>query len=177
MASWASRLNQRRLVLGVVVLLVVLVAISATDAYKMKSNISATSRTDELIIVGRLKYISSPPACGIISSAAIAEYTDLKILSGKYSKDSIYVVHGCPEMKRSEFVQNSGSLDVFHVGNYHILHLTLKNIYKVGVIDLGNIQLPVAMQEACTTPCDAETLVRHQNGMMYFSSQVDLFSQ
>ena len=30
--------------------------------------------------------------------------------------------------------------------------------------------------EACASGCEAETLVRLQDGMMYFSSQVDLYS-
>src|SRR5512138_2917291 len=54
----------------------------------------------DLVIVGRLDYISTPPPphCGYIHFGAVAEYSDLKIINGKYPYDTIYVVHGCPEL-------------------------------------------------------------------------------
>ena len=135
------------------------------------------SQLDELIVVGRLKSISAPGHCGFIHFGGTAEYEDLQIISGKYSKDKIYVVHGCPELPRNEYASGSGSLTSFREGDYHVLHLTSKNVYQVGSIDWGSIQLPVDFSKACPNGCTSETLVQSQNGMMWFSLQVDLYSK
>lgn len=134
--------------------------------------------SSDFVIVGRLERISSPQAaCGILHIGAIAEYTNLKILNGKYSEDKIYVVHGCPELARNEYADNSGSLISFHEGDYHILHLTSQNIFRIEIVNSGDIQLPIDPSNVCQNRCNPETLVQSQDGMMYFSSQVDLYSE
>ena len=98
---------------------------------------------------------------------------------GQYLKDTIYVVHGCPEIARNEYAKGSGNLASFQVGDYHILHLTSQNVFKIGTIDPGVVQLPVAMNEStCATSggCSATEFVQLQDGMMYFCSQVDSYS-
>ncbi len=137
------------------------------------------SPSDELRVIGQLKYISTPPHCGYFHIGAVAEYTDLKIINGSYLQDKIYVVHGCPELARNEYANASGNLESFQIGDYHVLYLTSQNRFKIGVIDSGDMQLPMDIDnaEACASGCDAETFVRLQDGMMYFSSQVDLYSQ
>jgi len=135
-------------------------------------------QSDELIVVGRLINISTPPHCGYIHFGAVAEYTDLSITNGQYLRDKIYVVHGCPELSRNEYAEGSGNLAAFQIGDYHVLHLTLQNETEIGMIDSGELLLPIDINdiEACANGCDAETFVRLQNGMMYFSSQVDSYS-
>jgi len=135
-------------------------------------------QSDELIVVGRLKNISTPSHCGYLHFGAVAEYTDLTITNGQYLGDKIYVVHGCPELSRNEYAEDSGNLAALQIGDYHVLRLTLQNETKIGVIDSGEVQLPFDINdtEACANDCDAETFVRLQNGMMYFSSQVDSYS-
>jgi hypothetical protein len=139
--------------------------------------VTPISQLDELIVVGRLKYISTPGFCGIIHSGGVAEYDDLQIINGNYSKEKIYVVHGCPGMSRKEYASESGSLTSFREGDYHVLHLTSKNIYKIESIDWGSIKLPVDFSKACPNGCTSEALVQSQDGMMWFSLQVDLYSK
>ncbi len=83
----------------------------------------------DLVIVGRLASIQNTPGCGVIHWSTVAEYTDLQVISGKYPYDVVYVIHGCPELKRSEYAQGSGDLESFNVGDYHELHLTKGNVY------------------------------------------------
>jgi hypothetical protein len=87
------------------------------------------SSSDEIVIVGRMKSIQSVPGCGIVYWSAVAEYTDLQVISGTYPYDVVYVIHGCPEIKRNEYAQGSGNLESFTVGDYHELHLTKENAY------------------------------------------------
>jgi hypothetical protein len=86
------------------------------------------SPTNEIVIVGRLESIQDTPGCGIFHWSAVAKYTDLQITSGIYPYDVVYVMHGCPELKRSEYAKDSGDLESFNVGDYHELHLTKQNI-------------------------------------------------
>ncbi len=65
----------------------------------------------------------------------IAEYSDLTILSGEYTDDVIFVTHGCPELTRSEYVEGSGDLEEFHIGDYHELHLTMQNVHNIESIN------------------------------------------
>jgi len=128
-----------------------------------------------------LKQISTPPGCGEFLFGAVAEYTNLKILNGQYFKDTIYVVHGCPEIPRNNYANGSGNLAFFQVGDYHILHLTSENVFTIEIIDSSNMQLPVTMNEyesTCATKgsCNAIEFVQLQDGMMYFCSQVDSYS-
>ena len=129
----------------------------------------------DLVIVGRLDYISTPPGCGYIHFGAVAEYSDLKIVNGKYPYDTIYVIHGCPELARSEYAKGSGTLTSFRVGDYHVLHLTLQNVYQIETIVTG--EKLAKLRDVCSLddPCSPETLVQRQSGRMYFSSQVDLY--
>jgi hypothetical protein len=137
---------------------------------------TSISQADELVIIGRLKYISDPPGCGIFHYGAIAEYTDLRIIHGPYFRDTIYVVHGCPELDRSEYAEGSGTLSSFQLGDYHILHLTSQNVYDIGTIYAG--EEPEQLYEVCKDdPCIVDVFVQRQDGMMYFSSQVDLYSK
>jgi hypothetical protein len=138
----------------------------------------APAQSDELIIVGRLNNISAPLHCGYVHFGAVAEYTDLRITSGQYLKDKVYVVHGCPELSRNEYAEGSGNLASFEIGAYHVLHLTLQNEIQIGVIDPGKVLLPIDTKhsQVCSNGCDAETFVQVQNGTMYFSSQVDEYA-
>lgn len=136
------------------------------------------SHSSELTVVGQLTYIATPlSGCGFIHFGAVAEYSDLKILEGKSSEDTIYVIHGCPELKRSEYAKDSGTLESFQTGDYHLLHLTLQNIYHVEAIVFG--ERLERLNDVCLNlpaGCTAEELVERQNGRMYFASQVDLYS-
>jgi len=138
----------------------------------------AAPASDELIVAGQLKYIATPLShCGYLHFGPLAEYTNLKILKGQYSKDTIYVVHGCPELTRSEYAKGSGTLESFQVGDYHLLHLTLQNVYDIGTIVPG--EKLKHLYEVCkeeSQGCTAEEFVKRQNGTMYFASQVDLYS-
>ena len=87
--------------------------------------------SDELILIGRLTHINETLYCGIIHTGSIAEYSDLQVLDGSYFKKTIYVVQGCPELKRSEYSKNGGDLESFRVGDYHLLYLTKQNIYRI----------------------------------------------
>jgi hypothetical protein len=109
----------------------------------------------ELVIVGRLVRIEDTLQCGIFHFGAVAEYTDLTVLRGTYPYETIFVTHGCPELKRSEYAEGSGDLEVFRTGDYHELHLTQQNVYDVS-----------------TYPTDLKDLSEG----LYFSSVVNLYS-
>ena len=85
--------------------------------------------SDEVVIVGRLASIQATPGCGLVHFSAVAEYTDLRVISGTYPYDTVYVMHGCPELTRRQYAQGSGDLESFNVGDYHELHLTKENVY------------------------------------------------
>ena len=115
--------------------------------------------SEELIVVGRLARISSPPSCGYIHFGAVAEYTDLIVIEGKYAGGTIYVVHGCPELPRNEYAEDSGNLKSFQVGDYHLLrlHLTRDEPEKGMKVFSEGLELP-------------------KDATLYFCSQVDLYS-
>jgi len=91
---------------------------------------TSTVPSAEVIVIGRLESIQDTPGCGIIHWSAVAKYTDLQIASGIYPYDVVYVMHGCPELKRNEYAKDSGDLESFNVGDYHELHLIKQNIYQ-----------------------------------------------
>jgi hypothetical protein len=96
-------------------------------------NLALASTKAELVIVGRLVRIDDSPHCGIWHWGAIAEYTDLTILSGSYAYDTVLVIHGCPELKRGDYAEGSGDLEAFVARDYHELHLTQDNVYGIGL--------------------------------------------
>ncbi len=95
-----------------------------------ESTVVSTDPPQDLMIVGRLVSILDTPGCGIVHWSAVAEYTDLQVINGTYPYNVIYVIHGCPELKRSEYAKGSGDLESFNVGDYHELHLTKENVYQ-----------------------------------------------
>ncbi len=82
--------------------------------------------------MARLIRIEHTPDCGILHLGATAEYSDLQVLNGIYPHRTIYVIHGCPELKRSEYGEDGGNLESFRAGDYHMLYLTKQNMYHVG---------------------------------------------
>jgi len=96
--------------------------------------------SDEVVIVGRLESIQPTVDCGIVHASAIAKYTDLQVINGTYPYDTVYVIHGCPKSKRSDYSPGSGNLESFKVGDYHELHLTKENVYHT--MDYPNAPYP-----------------------------------
>ncbi len=93
--------------------------------------------SSELVVLGRMVSMRRSVACGIIHGGGVAEYTDLIILSGVYYSDTIFAIHGCAELARSEYFKGSGNVESFNVGDYHELHLTKQNVYGIGVWPVG----------------------------------------
>lgn len=135
-----------------------------------------TAPAGELVIRGRLKQIALPPAyCGYFYYAGVAEYTDLTVVSGTYSHDAIYVVHGCAFDYKEHF----------EVGEYYELRLTLQpGAGGAGMIVLGDIKLPYEVKpQFCDVYIDtdgqprrfytSEALVASQEGMMYYCEETD----
>jgi hypothetical protein len=87
-----------------------------------------------LVVVAKLTRIASGAGCGYFSMGVVAEYTDIQVIVGKYSKDKVYVVHGCPELSRSEFSASAGSLETLDIGAYHHLELLSNNFYGLELI-------------------------------------------
>jgi len=104
----------------------------------------------ELIVMGRLVRMSDPPDCGVFHFGAVAEYSDLTVLSGTYAHDVVFVIHGCPELRRSEYAAGSGDLESFRVGEYHELHLTSQNVNKVEIYP-GDIKPTEGLLYFCKT--------------------------
>jgi hypothetical protein len=113
---------------------------------------------NNLVIVGRLKRIVHTPECGHIHFGALSEYDDIKVIQGLYNSKSIFVIHGCPEISRTEYAKESGNLQSFRIGDYHRLELVKNNIYKVGsIID-----------------SDTTGKIVHADSLTYFAKTVDL---
>jgi hypothetical protein len=88
----------------------------------------------ELVVVAKLTRIASGPGCGYFSMGVVAEYTDIHVIAGRYSKDKMYVVHACPELSRPEFSESAGSLETLDLGAYHRLELLRDNFYDLELI-------------------------------------------
>jgi len=112
----------------------------------------------DLVIVGRLERIAQSPNCGHLYCGAIAKYSGIRIIQGTFDSQVIYVIHGCPELRRSEFAKGSGNLEAFHVGDYHRLELSKINIYKIGSI----------------FDADSTGNIEHPDSLTYYSGTVDL---
>jgi hypothetical protein len=91
--------------------------------------------SSELQVIGRLESIEKTPDCGTVHFGAIAKYTDLIIIKGKYAKKEIFVVHGCPEMPRKKYSPAAGNLKRFLIGDYHQMFLSKINTYRIEVIE------------------------------------------
>jgi hypothetical protein len=87
-----------------------------------------------LVVVAKLTRIASGAGCGYFSMGVVAEYTNIQVVVGKYTKDKIYVVHGCPELSRPEFSASAGSLETLDIGAYHRLELLSNNFYGLELI-------------------------------------------
>jgi len=85
----------------------------------------------KLTIAGTLSQIATCKHCGYFHFGAVAEYTDLEVVEGDFSQDTIYVIHGCPEMSRNTYAANSGDLEKIEIGARHLLHLAKENVYKI----------------------------------------------
>jgi len=114
--------------------------------------------SNNLVIVGRLKRIVQPPDCGHIHFGALSEYDNIRLIQGVYNAKSIFVIHGCPEISRTEYAKGSGNLQSFRIGDYHRLELVKKNIYKVGII----------------IDSDTTGKIVHSDSLTYFAKTVDL---
>lgn len=103
-----------------------------------------------LHLVGRLVHLAETVHCGRLHFGAVAEYTDLTVLSGTYTAPTIFVVQGCPEMPRNQYAEGSGDLEIFRGGDYHELHLTQQNLSGVAV-QPGNLAVPAGGLYFCQT--------------------------
>ena len=83
--------------------------------------------------------------CGYFSMGALAEYTNLRILSGKYKPKTIFVFHACPEMPSSPCSDSSRPVDAFKVGDYHYLQLSHTNFQKLELLIDDGIKHPESM--------------------------------
>ena len=73
--------------------------ISLLSILFISTNISAL----ELFIEAELiKIASNNPQCGVLHVGSIAEYRNIKVLSGNYKKNEIFVVHSCIELIKKE---------------------------------------------------------------------------
>jgi hypothetical protein len=114
--------------------------------------------SNSLVVIGRLKRIVHTPDCGYIHFGALAEYDSVRVVQGVYNAKSIFVIHGCPELSRSEYAKESGSLQVFRIGDYHRLELVIQNIHKV----------------ECVIDSDTTGKIPHPDSLTYFAKTVDL---
>ena len=119
----------------------------------------ARCSSNDPVVVGRLSRIALSPPCSQGRYGVVAEYTDLKVIQGDFNLDIVYVVHGCPELRRQDYGETSGSLTRFRLGDMHVLHLSKKNVYRVGSI----------------SDADAKGRIPHPEAFTYFCKSVDLF--
>lgn len=87
-----------------------------------------------LVVTAKLTRIASGAGCGYFSMGVVAEYTDIRVIVGKYRKEKLYVVHGCPELSRPELSASAGSLENLDIGAYHRLELLSNNFYDLELI-------------------------------------------
>jgi hypothetical protein len=79
-------------------------------------------------VVARLTALPTPmpPNCGIWHVGAVMDYELVRVISGTLDKKRFHVVHGCPELRRSQYDKSGGTLTVFHAGDLHRLELSTK---------------------------------------------------
>jgi hypothetical protein len=115
-----------------------LIIISTNSFPDMKKN-NDTSQ-DDLIIIGKLIRINSNSVlCGGLHVGTMSEYSDLKVIKGSYKNKSIFVVHGCIELKRQQYSKDAGTLNDFVIGDYHRMAVSKYNIYKIELIEKDNV--------------------------------------
>jgi len=85
-------------------------------------------------VVAKLESMSTAPECEFGNHAAVAVYTDVTVLEGKYDGNALQVIHGCPNMPRVVWAPDSGNLEQFTIGDYHHMILTERNMFTVDPI-------------------------------------------
>jgi hypothetical protein len=93
-----------------------------------------------LVVTAKLSRIASAPGCGYFSIGVVAEYQNIHVITGRYRKDKLYVVHACPELSRPGFSASAGSLETLDVGAYHRLELLRDNFYDIELVYDGGIK-------------------------------------
>jgi hypothetical protein len=174
-------MRTRRTVNLITISIVILLPLIFINGYK--SNANQVNIENDFEIVAKLVDIHERAGCGVIHYGGIAEYTDIRVLKGKYSQQKVYVIHGCTEIKRTNYVKGSGNLESFQIGDYHKLNLTLQNIYRIESVNFNKFPLIINKEKYCSQDnksgeiyCTIEQIVRSQEGLMYFCRKVDLFN-
>jgi hypothetical protein len=93
----------------------------------MSSQAAAQStRQADLIVVARLvrRAATTAPDCGILHCAEIMEYEVLRVERGTYTSRRIFVALGCPEMPRTMYGADAGSVQQLTVSDVHRLELS-----------------------------------------------------
>lgn len=103
-------------------------------------------------------YLAVAPPCVHFHWGVVAQYSTLNVVEGSYSSDKVYVIHGCPEVKRTVYSERAGNLQAFHIGDLHRLRLTRMNIFKIGTI----------------VDSDSSGRIEHPDDQTYFAKTVDL---
>jgi hypothetical protein len=85
-----------------------------------------TSVDHELVLVGKLVDKQACPGSGDKHYGLVMKYKVVEVKSGYYEGDTIYVVHGAPELPRVIYFKYCGSLKSFEVGATHRLRLKEK---------------------------------------------------
>lgn len=83
---------------------------------------SISANAKDLVIKGRLLNIEKGvPECGVLKTGTMTEYRVMKIFSGNYSANRIFVVHPCIENQKPRL----------KIGSIYKLSLTPDNVQKI----------------------------------------------
>jgi hypothetical protein len=81
----------------------------------------------ELVVLARLADAGTPGlGCGVLHLAVVMRYEVIKIVSGHQEGRTLYVVHGCPELPRTVYRRDAGTVAAFKVGDVHRLSLATR---------------------------------------------------
>lgn len=107
---------------AVVVLTAAFVAFSGPLSYTVVPQAQAT-----LVVEGMLAKMGSAAPCGAFHLGAVGVYSDLTVIAGSYRRTTVRVIHGCPDLPRSDYAPGSGDVDEFRIGDHHRLTLVPKS--------------------------------------------------
>jgi hypothetical protein len=92
---------------------------------------------EPVTLVGRL--VAMPDAragCGVFHFAATVEYEVLEVRTGRFEGSRVMVLHGCPELARSQYEADAGNAGPLEIGDEHILQLVPHAPVVVGGLSL-----------------------------------------
>jgi hypothetical protein len=90
----------------------------------LSSAVASPEPAQKLVVRGRLLDPGpTTPHCGMYHFAVVMKYRVVEVVAGQHRPTVVYALHGCPEIPRSHYGAEAGTLVHFKVGDLHRLVL------------------------------------------------------